>query len=49
MATARAGMEWVGDSVGWVGMATAWSGLGDERDESLRDESMRELRVSEIE
>ena len=45
-------MGWDGDGVGWAETATARSGLGDERDKSLRDkrdESLRELRVGEIE
>ena len=46
MATAWAGMAWVGDGVGWDGMGRRRRGLGDERDKSLRDERDDEsLRV----
>ena len=45
-ATAWAGMAWAGDDVGWDGVGRRRRGLGDERDESLRDERTDEsLRV----
>ena len=41
-----AGMAWVGNYVGWDGVGRRRRGLGDERDESLRDERIDEsLRV----
>ena len=45
-ATAWAGMAWVGDGVGWDGVGRRRRGLGNEKDESLRDERDDEsLRV----
>ena len=41
-----AGMAWVGDGVGWDGVGRRRRGLGNEKDESLRDERDDEsLRV----